>query len=91
MLSVFKLARLSLICAAAVSMVACDDPFDLDEWTATTDTIQVFSLSRAELIGQPAAYDFVTRVLRLVESPSSAGNAERFSSSTPSLRWVATN
>ena len=74
MLSVFKLARLFLICGAAVSMVACDDPFELDDWTSTTDTIQIFSISRPELIGRPSAYDFVTRVLVRVESPSASGN-----------------
>jgi hypothetical protein len=74
MLSVFKLARLFLIGGAAVSMVACDDPFAIDDWTSVTDTIQVFSVSRPELIGQPSAYDFVTRVLVRVESPTSAGS-----------------
>jgi hypothetical protein len=73
MLSVFKLARLSLVCAAATTLVACEDPFDIDDWTTITDTVQIFSLSRTEHIGEPAAYDFVTRVLRLVESPSAAG------------------
>ena len=74
MLSVFKLARLFLICGAAVSMVACDDPFELDDWTSTTDTIQIFSISRPELIGRPSAYDFVSRVLVRVESPAASGN-----------------
>jgi hypothetical protein len=73
MLSVFKLARIFVLGGAAVSMVACDDPFQIDDWTATTDTIQVFSISRPELIGRPSAYDFVTRVLVRVESPSASG------------------
>ena len=73
MLSVFKLARLLPICAAATTLVACDDPFEIDDWTATTDTIQIFSISRPGLIGQPSAYDFVARVLVRVESPSAAG------------------
>ena len=74
MLSVFKLARLFLICGAATSMVACDDPFEIDDWTSTTDTIQIFSISRPELIGRPAAYDFVSRVLVRVESPAASGS-----------------
>jgi hypothetical protein len=77
MLSSFKLARLFLLCAAAASMAACDDDLGLDDWTSSTDTITVFSLSRPDLLGQPSAYDFVTKVVVRVETPSTTGD----------LRW----
>src|SRR5215204_2680860 len=77
MLSSFKLARLFLLCAAAASTAACDDDLGLDDWTSSTDTITVFSLSRTDLLGQPSAYDFVSRVVVRVETPSATGD----------LRW----
>jgi hypothetical protein len=74
MLSVFKLARLSLACAATLSTVACDDELGLDDWTATPDTVTIYSLSRPELFNQPSAYDFVNHAALRVESPAAEGD-----------------
>jgi hypothetical protein len=74
MLSVFKLGRLSLLCALAVSMAACDEDLGLDEWNATPDTVTLYSLSRPEFINQPSAYDFINHIVLRVESPTSTGN-----------------
>jgi hypothetical protein len=74
MLSSFKLARLLVICGAALPVVACDDDLGIDDWIDTPDTTVIYSLSRAELIGQPSAYDFINHVVLRVESPSANGN-----------------
>ena len=74
MLSVFKLGRLSLLCALAVSMTACDEDLGLDEWNATPDTVTLYSLSRPEFINQPSAFDFINHIGMRVESPTSTGN-----------------
>lgn len=74
MLSAFKLARLLLVGAAALPIVACDDDLGLGEWTDTPDTTTIFSLSREDLIGRPSAYDFINHLLVEVESPGATGN-----------------
>src|SRR5688500_17307278 len=57
-------------------LVACEDEFK-QEWTATPDTVELFSLSRPELIGRPSAFDFVPQPLfgipAAVENPSATG------------------
>ena len=73
MLSAFKLARLFLISAAALSTVACSDDLGLDEWTAIPDTVTIFSLSRVDLFNEPSAYDFVNHTEMRVESSASTG------------------
>lgn len=74
MLSAFKLARLLVIAAAVLPLVACEDDLGLDEWTATVDTTTLYSLSREDLLGRPSAYDFVNHFLVEVESPGATGN-----------------
>jgi hypothetical protein len=74
MLSVFKLGRLLLLTAVVATTAACDDDLGLDEWSATPDTITLYSLSRPDLINQPSAYDFINHVVLRVESPNSTGN-----------------
>lgn len=74
MLSAFKLARLFLVCLAALPIVACDDEVGLDVWTDTPDTVTIYSLSRTDLIGRPSAYDFINHVVVEVESPTATGN-----------------
>jgi hypothetical protein len=74
MLSPLKLARLFVICAAALPLVACDEELGPDGWTDAPDTTVIYSLSRVELIGQPSAYDFINHVVLRVESPSATNN-----------------
>ncbi len=74
MLSVFKLARLSLLAAVVATTAACDEDLGLDNWTAVPDTITLFSLSRPDLINQPSAYDFINHIVLRVESPNATGN-----------------
>ena len=73
MVSAFKLARLLLLCAAALPLVACEEDFGLDDWTAIEDTTTLYSLSREDLIGKPSAYDFINHFLVNVESPGATG------------------
>lgn len=74
MLSVFKLGRLFLLSALAASAAACEEDLGLDDWSATPDTVTLYSLSRPELINQPSAYDFINHIVTRVESPTSTGN-----------------
>jgi hypothetical protein len=57
-------------------LAACEDEFTQD-WTATPDTVELFSLSRPELIGRPSAFDFVPAPVFgtpiAVENPSATG------------------
>ena len=48
----------ALLPLALLPLAACDDPFGPQTWDATPDTAQLWSASRADLIGQPAAFDF---------------------------------
>src|SRR5687767_12331510 len=74
MLSAFKLARLLVIAAAVLPMVACEEDLGLDDWTAFVDTTTIYSLSRPELLGQPSAYDFFNQSADEVETPSATGS-----------------
>ncbi len=74
MLSSFELARLFLICAAALPLVACDEELGLDDWTATPDTNVIYSLSRPELLGRPSAYDFINHTVLRVETPAATNS-----------------
>src|SRR5688572_25190375 len=74
MLSAFKLARIALVFAATLPVIACEDPFGNLSWTDTPDTTIIFSLSREDLVGLPSAYDFIAHLRREVESPSAIGN-----------------
>jgi hypothetical protein len=74
MLSVFKLGRLLLLAGVVASTAACEDDLGLDVWSASPDTITLYSLSRPDLINQPSAYDFVNRIVLRVESPNSTGS-----------------
>ena len=54
---------------------ACSDPFGPLNWDATPDTATIWSASRAELVGQPSAFDFAVTVLPVFiesESPSAS-------------------
>ena len=74
MLSAFKLARIALIFAATLPVIACDDPFGNQNWVDTPDTTIIFSLSREDLVGLPSAYDFIGHIRVEVESPGATGN-----------------
>lgn len=53
-------------------LAACDDGFT-QEWVAVPDTIQLYSLSRPELVGRPSAYDFVNHAPLAVEDLGATG------------------
>ncbi len=63
-------ALLALVCVVAV---ACDDGLGPGTWDATPDTTVIYSLSRPELVGEPAAYDFVQLRRVVVEAPGATG------------------
>lgn len=73
MLSAFKLARMFVVAAATLTVIACGDDLGLDDWEAVPDTVTIYSLSRSDLIGKPSAYDFVNHIELRAESPASAG------------------
>lgn len=45
------------LCMIVLSTGACDDPFGPRTWSAVPDTLEVWSASRVELQGRPAALD----------------------------------
>ncbi|MCI0435066.1 MAG: hypothetical protein L0271_15710 [Gemmatimonadetes bacterium] len=51
----------------------CDDGLGLGTWVALPDTSVIYSLSRPELLRQPAAYDFVQLRRITVENPGATG------------------
>lgn len=59
----------------ALLLVACDDGIGPLVWSATPDTFTIFSVSRPELLGRPAALDLAGTVVRtvVVESAAEAG------------------
>jgi hypothetical protein len=59
----------------ALLLAACDDGIGPLQWAATPDTFTIFSVSRAELLGKPAALDVAGAVVRtvVVESAAEAG------------------
>lgn len=59
----------------ALLLAACDDGLGPRQWAATPDTLTIFSVSRAELLGQPSALDISSQVVRtvVVESAAEAG------------------
>lgn len=61
-----RAARALLPLSLLLPLAACDDPFGPRSWDATPDTAQLWSASRAELIGQPAAFDFTSLPARTV-------------------------
>lgn len=62
-----RAARALLPLSLLLPLAACDDPFGPRAWDATPDTAQLWSASRAELIGQPAAFDFASLPPRPVQ------------------------
>jgi hypothetical protein len=63
----------SLAALSALAVVACDDGIGPRVWDPTPDTTLLYSATRPELIGQPAAFDFVG-VRRLnIESSGATG------------------
>jgi hypothetical protein len=68
-----RLSRLSWL-VLPVALAGCGDSLGLATWSATPDTVTLFSLSRPELLGRPSAYDFVLLTPINVESSSATGN-----------------
>lgn len=52
---------------------ACDDAFGPQTWSAVPDTSVIFSASRPELLGKPAAFDFISLSPLRVESLGTTG------------------
>ncbi len=63
-----KLPLMLLLIAPA--LVGCDDPFEPLPWNDAPTDIRIWSISRAELIGLPSAFDFVEFQRAIVENPS---------------------
>lgn len=62
---------------AALVFTGCEDPFGPEDWVAIPDTVDLFSLGRAEYQGLPSAFDLLSgfngqRVS--VETPGASGN-----------------
>ena len=70
--SILKRLARAWPCLIPVFAAACEDQFT-QEWVARPDTVELFSLSRAELIGRPSAYDFIDGVPLPVETPGVTG------------------
>jgi hypothetical protein len=69
-----RIHRAALPALFPLLLAACEDEFK-QEWTAFPDTVELFSLSRPELLGRPSAYDFVPPGIPIaVENPAATGN-----------------
>jgi hypothetical protein len=66
--------RFALIFMAAALTAACGDSTGFTDWDATADSVQLYSASRNDLLGQPSAFDFTNYTVARVENPGSAGN-----------------
>ncbi len=62
-----------LIPVLALAGLGCGDDLGLGDWVAIPDTAVIYSLSRPELLRQPAAYDFVQLRRVVVENPGVTG------------------
>lgn len=65
-----KLRIRLLIPLLALAGAACDDPFGPRAWLALPDSAVLYSASRPELLGLPAAYDFVSQREVVIENPT---------------------
>lgn len=65
-----------LIPLVVLIVAACDDPYGPAMWSATPDTVLIYSASRPEHIGRASAVDIATQgVLPLpLEAPGVSGN-----------------
>jgi hypothetical protein len=69
-----RIRRAAVAALFPLLLAACEDEFRQD-WTATPDTIELFSLTRPELIGRASAFDFVPPGVPIaVENPAATGN-----------------
>lgn len=57
----------------ALALGGCEEVTGLIEWAAVPDTAQLYSLSRPDLIGYPAAIDFIYHQPVIVEQPETFG------------------
>lgn len=62
-----------LVLATMIPLAACDDEVGPTEWSATPDTVTLFSLDEAAYQGLPGGFDFFNRRAVVVEMPSSTG------------------
>jgi hypothetical protein len=68
-----SIRKTATILALALTGAGCGDNLGLGTWIALPDTSLIYSLSRAELLGQPSAYDFVQLRRLVIESPGATG------------------
>lgn len=66
-----SVAVLAVATILVVGVVGCDDPYAID-WEESPDTVLIYSLARPEM-NLPSAFDFVSNVPLMVESPLSTG------------------
>lgn len=66
--------RSVLVFLAAVASVACDDTLGIQPWDTVPDTVSLYSASRADLLGQSSAFDFVNLAPVRVEASGAGGN-----------------
>jgi hypothetical protein len=67
----------SLAFAALIFTTACNDDFGPSDWVAVPDTVDLFSMSRDEYQGLPAAFDLLGNGHgqdMVVEYPGASGN-----------------
>jgi hypothetical protein len=62
------------ILVVAATQAACEDPYGPRFWAAVPDTVELYSLSRAEFVGRPSAFDFVSLFSVPVEAPGVTGS-----------------
>lgn len=75
MLSGAAVSRVHWLILAGVVLftAACDDPFAPIDWDPEPIAVDLFSVSRPELLGLPSAYDFVNRRRVRLEEVGEAG------------------
>lgn len=66
--------RSILILTAVIATAACDDGLGPQAWNDSPDTIALYSASRTDLLGYPAAYDFINLTPVRIENSGTAGN-----------------
>ena len=69
-----RIMRAGLAALFPLLLAACEDEFSQD-WTAIPDTVELFSLTRPELIGRASAFDFVWENRVAAETWGRAGRA----------------
>jgi hypothetical protein len=72
--SLVRLLRTALLVLAASAFAGCEDDLEFPRLEVITDTVELYSISRAELLGTPAAFDFISRLNVRVEASGALEN-----------------